>query len=133
MKSRFVQSFLLLVIGGAFGLLLYAAAPLGGLRLFDARQAEPLSVAARGELAPNEQTVIALFEAARISVVSITTASRVFDQRLEQRQGHGSRRLLGLPRLPRDRSRTGARPASRQPSLRTRSPTDTRPSHTTRA
>jgi S1-C subfamily serine protease len=39
----------------------------------------PRLVAPRGELAPAEETVIALFEATKPSVVSITTASRVFD------------------------------------------------------
>jgi S1-C subfamily serine protease len=40
---------------------------------------EPRLVAPRGELAPAEETVIALFEATKPSVVAITTASRVFD------------------------------------------------------
>jgi S1-C subfamily serine protease len=39
----------------------------------------PRLVAPRGELAPAEETVIALFEATKPSVVAITTASRVFD------------------------------------------------------
>ena len=39
----------------------------------------PRLVSPRGELAPAEETVIALFEATKPSVVSITTASRVFD------------------------------------------------------
>jgi S1-C subfamily serine protease len=39
----------------------------------------PRLVSPRGELAPAEETVIALFEATKPSVVSITTAIRVFD------------------------------------------------------
>ena len=42
-------------------------------------EAVPRLVAPRGELAPAEETVIALFEATKPSVVAITTASRVFD------------------------------------------------------
>ena len=42
-------------------------------------EATPRLVSPRGELAPAEETVIALFEATKPSVVSITTASRVFD------------------------------------------------------
>jgi S1-C subfamily serine protease len=39
----------------------------------------PRPVAARGDLLPAEQTTIALFEKARVSVVHITTQSRVMD------------------------------------------------------
>ena len=39
----------------------------------------PRLVAPRGELAPQEETVITLFEEARASVVSITTEERVLD------------------------------------------------------
>jgi S1-C subfamily serine protease len=42
-------------------------------------EAAPRAIVARGELAPAEETVIALFEATKPSVVAITTASRVFD------------------------------------------------------
>ncbi len=66
-----------------------------GLVLFLALQVgqpppEPRAVAARGELAPQEETVIALFEAARESVVSITTEERVLDP--------WSRRAVDVPR-----------------------------------
>jgi S1-C subfamily serine protease len=54
----------------------------------------PRLVSPRGELAPAEETVIALFETAKPSVVAITTASRVFDpwrqRAAEVPQGTGS-------------------------------------------
>ena len=43
------------------------------------RFAEPRTVAPRGDLAASEQSTIAIFEAARDSVVFITTAERVID------------------------------------------------------
>lgn len=54
------------------------------------REPVPRVVAARGALAPQEETTIALFEAARGSVVSITTEERVLDP--------WSRRALDVPR-----------------------------------
>jgi S1-C subfamily serine protease len=41
-------------------------------------RAEPRTVIARGDLAEDERSTIALFEAARVSVVSIATTERVF-------------------------------------------------------
>lgn len=52
--------------------------------------AEPRPVAARGALAPQEETTIALFERTRSSVVSITTEGRVRDP--------FSRRTMDVPR-----------------------------------
>jgi S1-C subfamily serine protease len=52
--------------------------------------APPRLVAPRGELAPQEETVIALFEATRSSVVSITTEERVLDP--------WTRRAVDVPR-----------------------------------
>lgn len=60
------------VLAGAF--VLYRAPPWR-----PAPEVLPRLVSPRGELAPAEETVIALFEATKPSVVSITTASRVFD------------------------------------------------------
>ena len=64
------------------------------LRRITAPPAEPRAVVPRGDLAPNEQTIIALFESARPSVVAITTAARVFDpftqRRVEVPRGTGS-------------------------------------------
>ncbi len=50
----------------------------------------PRAITPRGELAPHEETVIALFEAARGSVVSITTEERVLDP--------WTRRAMDVPR-----------------------------------
>ncbi|MGR3496277.1 S1C family serine protease [Citreimonas sp.] len=50
----------------------------------------PRVITPRGELAPQEETVIALFEAARGSVVSITTEERVLDP--------WTRRAVDVPR-----------------------------------
>lgn len=50
----------------------------------------PRAITPRGELAPQEETVIALFEAARGSVVSITTEERVLDP--------WTRRAVDVPR-----------------------------------
>jgi hypothetical protein len=68
------------------------AAGIGAFLLFEApwRETEPRQIAPRGELAPQEETTIALFEAARGSVVSITTESRVLDP--------WSRRAMEVPR-----------------------------------
>ena len=54
------------------------------------RAPEPREIAPRGELAPQEETTIALFEAARGSVVSITTNERVLNP--------WSRRTMDVPR-----------------------------------
>ncbi|MTJ05835.1 MAG: PDZ domain-containing protein [Sediminimonas qiaohouensis] len=54
------------------------------------REATPRQVTPRGELAPQEETTIALFEATRDSVVSITTEKRVLDPY--------SRRAVEVPR-----------------------------------
>ena len=68
------------------------AAGIGAFLLFEApwRETEPRQIVPRGELAPQEETTIALFEAARSSVVSITTESRVLDP--------WSRRTMEVPR-----------------------------------
>ncbi len=69
----------------AIGLLVLAAAALAAVAVFRAPpwsaapDVVPRLVAPRGELAPAEETVIALFEATKPSVVAITTSSRVFD------------------------------------------------------
>ena len=67
---------------------------LRGTLLVPAPETIPRLVAPRGELAPAEETVIALFEATKPSVVAITTAGRVFDpwrqRALEVPQGTGS-------------------------------------------
>ena len=74
------------------GLVLLAAAAIAALTLVRTppRQvvpdAVPRLVAPRGELAPAEETVIALFEATKPSVVAITTEARVFDPWLQRRQ-----------------------------------------------
>jgi S1-C subfamily serine protease len=54
---------------------------------------EPRIVVPRGDLAPAEETVIALFETTKPSVVAITTASRVFDP--WQQQAHDVPRGTG--------------------------------------
>jgi len=79
---------LLLIAGAALGALALAwAAP----QLFTPAPAPaPRIVTPRGELSPGEETLIALFEATRGSVVSITTAGRVFDP--------WSRRAMEVPR-----------------------------------
>lgn len=68
------------------------AAGIAAFLLFEApwRETEPRQIIPRGELAPQEETTIALFEAARGSVVSITTESRVLDP--------WSRRAMEVPR-----------------------------------
>jgi S1-C subfamily serine protease len=63
----------------AGGVVLAVVAALGLALLRGTPAPEPRLVAPRGELAPAEETVIALFEATKPSVVAITTASRVFD------------------------------------------------------
>ena len=65
---------IVLVVAAVAGLALLREAPwsLGSAP-------EPRLVSPRGELAPAEETVIALFEATKGSVVSITTSGRVFD------------------------------------------------------
>jgi S1-C subfamily serine protease len=70
---------------GLVGALVLALAVVAGVALLreppwrGAPDVLPRLVSPRGELAPAEETVIALFEATKPSVVSITTASRVFD------------------------------------------------------
>ncbi|QYX58547.1 trypsin-like peptidase domain-containing protein [Roseovarius sp. SCSIO 43702] len=54
------------------------------------RSSAPREIAPRGDLAPQEETTIALFEVARNSVVSITTEERVLDP--------WSRRAVDVPR-----------------------------------
>lgn len=54
------------------------------------RAPEPREITPRGALAPQEETTIALFEAARGSVVAITTRERVIDP--------WSRRTMNVPR-----------------------------------
>lgn len=54
------------------------------------RPPEPREVVPRGDRAPGEETIIALFEASRNSVVSITTEERVLDP--------WSRRAVDVPR-----------------------------------
>ncbi|WP_417607841.1 S1C family serine protease [Primorskyibacter flagellatus] len=68
------------------------AAGIAAFLLFEApwRETELRQIIPRGELAPQEETTIALFEAARGSVVSITTESRVLDP--------WSRRAMEVPR-----------------------------------
>jgi hypothetical protein len=58
--------------------------------LFIRYQAEPRAIQARGELAADEQTTIAIFESVSPSVVYITTSGRVMDLL--------SRNLLEVPR-----------------------------------
>jgi S1-C subfamily serine protease len=58
--------------------------------LFIRYQAEPRAIMARGELAADEQTTIAIFESVSPSVVYITTSGRVMDLL--------SRNLLEVPR-----------------------------------
>jgi S1-C subfamily serine protease len=68
------------VLGGVVAIVVVGALILwwssGGLQ---PAAAEPREIAARGALLPQEQSTIQLFEAARPSVVFITTASRVID------------------------------------------------------
>ncbi|MGF1552007.1 MAG: S1C family serine protease [Paracoccaceae bacterium] len=90
-QSRFLLRLILVTAAiGALGVL-WQSVPLIQARLFGA---EPRPVAARGELAPREQAVIALFEAARGGVVFISTAERVVDpftrDVYEQRRGTGA-------------------------------------------
>jgi S1-C subfamily serine protease len=66
-------------VAGGIVLTVVAALGLAFLRGAPDPAPEPRLVAPRGELAPAEETVIALFEATKPSVVAITTASRVFD------------------------------------------------------
>lgn len=67
-------------------LLGFIAAGIAAFLLLEApwRAPEPRDIAPRGELAPQEETIIALFEAARGSVVSITTQERLLDPWLRQ-------------------------------------------------
>ncbi|MEM6972373.1 MAG: trypsin-like peptidase domain-containing protein [Pseudomonadota bacterium] len=86
----------------AIRLLILTAAVVGGFALWHALPAiqahlaggEPRAVAARGALAPAEESRIALFEQARDSVVSISTSDRrinPFTRRVtERRRGQGS-------------------------------------------
>ena len=70
----------------------FLAASLGAFLILEApwRAPEPREIAPRGELAPQEETTIALFEATRGSVVSITTEARVLNP--------WSRRAVDVPR-----------------------------------
>jgi S1-C subfamily serine protease len=80
----------------AFAVLCIAAAGavlwlvLDGAPRATTERSEPREVAPRGELAPQEETIIALFERARVSVVSITTQERVLDP--------WARRAVDVPR-----------------------------------
>jgi S1-C subfamily serine protease len=65
---------LVLAVAAVIGLAVLREAPWPG-----STASEPRLVVPRGDLAPAEETVIALFEATKPSVVAITTANRVFD------------------------------------------------------
>ncbi|MFA8386205.1 MAG: S1C family serine protease [Pelagibaca sp.] len=73
-------------------LLGFLAASLGAFLIFAIQWSapEPREISPRGKLAPQEETTIALFEATRRSVVSITTESRVMNP--------WSRRAVDVPR-----------------------------------
>jgi S1-C subfamily serine protease len=73
MRSGIVGA-LLLALVAVTGIAVQRGVPWPG-----AAAVEPRLVVPRGNLAPAEETVIALFEATKPSVVAITTASRVFD------------------------------------------------------
>ena len=77
-KDRFVPRLVLVTLAAILVILVWR-----GLPLLDAAvhgpAGSPQVVSARGDLAPQEQTTIAIFEGARDSVVSITSESRVVD------------------------------------------------------
>jgi S1-C subfamily serine protease len=77
-----------LFIAFAAGLIVAGATALFFTELW--REPAARAVAPRGALAPQEETIITLFEAARGSVVSITTEERVLDP--------WSRRAMDVPR-----------------------------------
>jgi len=78
MKDRFIPRLLLVTLAALLVVLVWRGFPLLESAL-SRRSAEPQVIAPRGDLAAEEQTTIAIFEGAKDSVVSITTASRVVD------------------------------------------------------
>ncbi|WP_371325345.1 trypsin-like peptidase domain-containing protein [Dechloromonas sp. ZY10] len=79
MSDRFLSRLLWLTLASALLMMLWQGRldPLGWLGLRP--EAQPRTVAARGELAADEQSTIRLFENARDSVVFITTKGEVVD------------------------------------------------------
>ena len=75
--TRFLQTFVAAVLLGLLALLVWRGLP-DGAPLTD-NHAEPPSAAPAADLTLPEQTTIAIFQGARDSVVSITTAGRVVD------------------------------------------------------
>ncbi|WP_299360491.1 trypsin-like peptidase domain-containing protein [uncultured Paracoccus sp.] len=78
MKDRFIPRLLLVTLAALLVALVWRGIPLLEAAFLD-RRAAPQVVAPRGDLAADEQTTIAIFENAKNSVVSITTANRVVD------------------------------------------------------
>jgi hypothetical protein len=75
---RFLLRLLALTAAGLFLVLAWQTYPLIQTELLASR-AEPRTVTPRGDLADDERSTIALFEAARGSVVYIATVARVVD------------------------------------------------------
>ena len=78
MKNHFAPRLLLVTLAAIIVIIVWQSAPLVQLALFP-RVTEPRIVMPRGDLAADEQATIALFEAARGSVVYISTSERVID------------------------------------------------------
>jgi S1-C subfamily serine protease len=76
--SRFLLRLLAVTAAGLFLVLAWQTWPLIQAELLASR-AEPRTVTPRGDLAEDERSTIALFEAARGSVVYIATVTRVMD------------------------------------------------------
>ena len=76
--DTFISRLLLITLAAILVSVVWQSVPLIQAELL-ARRAEPRLVTARGELAGDEQATIELFQAARHSVVSISTAERVVD------------------------------------------------------
>jgi hypothetical protein len=75
---RFLPRLLAVTAAGLFLVLAWQTYPLIQAELLASR-AEPRTVTPRGDLAEDERSTIALFEAARGSVVYIATVERVVD------------------------------------------------------
>jgi len=93
MQDRFIPRLFLVTLAALVVVSVYQLLPVVRTTWLEP-QAEPRLVTARGDLAPSERTTIELFEAARGSVVFITTAQSVRDlwsRRIyEQERGSGS-------------------------------------------
>ncbi len=78
MRGHFGTRLLLATVAALMVVIVWELMPVLRSEILSWR-AEPRVVAPRGELAADEETIIAIFETARDSVVSISTAERVVD------------------------------------------------------